>query len=115
MACKEGIMAGIIYRVVTSERPEFGSWRIVLSNDPKMIRAEWGKPVPFFSWEAESGSAAQTIATYFVQEKGMIGGHASVLDRERPASVCLFPCGAAPARKRRRPARGQVLDGRCMP
>ena len=98
MSCKDGVTAGIIYTVVTSELPEYGSWRIVLTRDLQAFHAEWGMPDRLFSWEVESCEAAQAIKAFFVQEKGMTGG----IDNENATLVCLFPGAKASARPRPR-------------
>ena len=96
MSCKEGIIAGIIFHVVTSDRPQYRLWRIVLTDDVPAVYTEWGNPEHFFSWHPESCREAQAIETYFVQGKGMIGGMTGVLDCDRATSVCVFSFADAP-------------------
>jgi|MudIll2142460700_1097286.scaffolds.fasta_scaffold06258_5 hypothetical protein len=101
MSCNEGIIFGIIRRVMASEIPEFASWRIVLTNDVPAIFMKWRTPVRFFAWNADSRKDAELIEAYFVKGKGMRGCISGELDDQKTTSVCLFPAADARPRSRR--------------
>jgi hypothetical protein len=91
MAGRQRTIANIINHVAASKKPDFGCWRIGITNDIEVLSREWHRPEGFISWCADSWEDARVIETFFVYVKGMVGDITGELDSEDAACIYLIP------------------------
>lgn len=87
---KQGIMNDIVWSVMVEGNGDYRGWRIGVTNNLIRQHAEWGQPVRFRSWQADSLQDARDIESYFVRFKGMKRSGAGEMDQGRDAYVYIF-------------------------
>lgn len=89
MASKETIASEIVTRIGGN----YSRWRIGITHEPAERKEYWEDKEGvshWAQWTADSLADAQTVESYFINEKGMKGGTGGDLSEDKTTYVYVF-------------------------